>query len=89
MRNVSLVGRIGALAIALGVASALGTMPPPALAQPADSTSSSTTSAESSDSSPAARKQSIRPVTVGVEFSFSDQGFIGRICRGRQLGARG
>ena len=52
MRNVSLVGRIGALAIALGVASALGTMPPPALAQPADSTSSSTTSAESSDSSP-------------------------------------
>ena len=47
MGYVSYVGRVGALAVALGVGSAVATMPGVALAQPSDSNSSSPSSGES------------------------------------------
>ena len=53
MGYVRYVGRVGALAVALGVGSAVATMPGVALAEPSDSSSSSSSSSSGSSSSSA------------------------------------
>jgi hypothetical protein len=60
MGYVSYVGRIGALAVALGVGTAVATMPGVALAEPSSSSSSSSSSASGSAGSSGSSSRTAR-----------------------------